>query len=183
KHFSCQQFSPIPLQDFYTTLPEPQEDPFDYWLRLNRTADITAECLKQQGKVLDNQLIEVTRMFIRNCPNSDLALTFRSKTIDKWTAYEVQEILNEYHSEKNLRATGKGNKPSDCEKKFSVNEMHVSPTTHPIKVEQDSLQTKQSENMALEKVIDMLERVLMNNSGNAQAVKEHRKRSSMSRIP
>ncbi|RXN16245.1 gypsy retrotransposon integrase 1 [Labeo rohita] len=156
KHFSCQQFSPIPLQDFYTTLPEPQEDPFDYWLRLNRTADITAECLKQQGKVLDNQLIEVTRMFIRNCPNSDLALTFRSKTIDKWTAYEVQEILNEYHSEKNLRATGKGNRPSDCEKKFSVNEMHV---------------------------IDMLERVLMNNSGNAQAVKEHRKRSNMSRIP
>ncbi|KAL0152835.1 hypothetical protein M9458_051856, partial [Cirrhinus mrigala] len=175
KHFSCQQYSPIPLQDFYTTLPEPQEDPFDYWLRLNRTADITAECLKQQGKVLDNQPIEVTRMFIRNCPNSDLALTFRSKTIDKWTAYEVQEILN--------GATGKGNKPSDCEKKFSVNEMHVSPTTHPIKVEQDSLQTKQSENMALEKVIDMLERVLMNNSGNAQAVKEHRKRSNMSRIP
>lgn len=83
KHFSCQQYSPIPLQDFYTTLPEPQEDPFDYRLRVNRTADITAECLKQQGKVLDNQLIEVTRMFIRNCPNSDLALTFRSKTIDK----------------------------------------------------------------------------------------------------
>ncbi|RXN14312.1 interleukin-1 receptor accessory -like 1-A isoform X3 [Labeo rohita] len=104
---------------------EPQEDPFDYWLRLNSTADITAECLKQQGKVLDNQLIEVTRMFIRNCPNSDLALTFRSKTIDKWTAYEVQEILNEYHSEKNLRATGKGNRPSDCEKKFSVNEIPV----------------------------------------------------------
>ncbi len=183
KHFSCQQYSPIPLQDFYTTLPVPQEDPFDYWLRLNRTADVTAECLKQQGKVLDNQLIEVTRMFIRNCPDSDLALTFRSKTIDKWTAYEVQEILNEYHSEKNLRASGKGHRPSECENKFSVNEMHVSPSTCPVKVEQDSLQSKQSENMALEKVIDMLERVLMNNSGNAQATKETRKRSNLARIP
>ncbi|KAL1279464.1 hypothetical protein QQF64_026137 [Cirrhinus molitorella] len=107
KHFSCQQHSPIPLQDFYTTLPEPQEDPFDYWSCLNRTADITAECLKQQGKVLDNQLIEVTCMFIRNCPNSDLVLTFCSKTIEKWTAYEVQEILNEYHSERNFRAATK----------------------------------------------------------------------------
>lgn len=183
KHFSCQQYSPIPLQDFYTTLPEPQEDPFDYWLRLNRAADITAECLKQQGKVLDNQLIEVTRMFIRNCPNSELALTFRSKTIDKWTAHEVHEILNEYHLEKNLRASGKGHGLSQCEKKFSVNEMHVSPSSCTVKVEQDSLQSKPSENMALEKVIDMLERVLMNNSSNAQATKQNWKRSNMPRVP
>ncbi|XP_043116338.1 uncharacterized protein LOC122360080 [Puntigrus tetrazona] len=184
KHFSCQQYSPIPLQDFYTTLPEPQEEPFDYWLRLNRTADITAECLKQQGKVLDNWLIEVTRMFIRNCPNSDLVLTFRSKTIDKWTASEVQEILNEYHSEKNIRTTGKGHGPVKCEQKFSVNEMHVSPSTCPIKVEQDSLQSKQSETMALEKVINMLERVLMNHSGNAHKPKENfRKRRNLPRIP
>lgn len=183
KHFSCQQYSPVPLQDFYTTLPEPQEDPFDYWLRLNHTADVAAECLKQQGKLLDNQLIEVTRMFIRNCPNSDLALTFRSKTIDKWTAHEVQEILNEYHSEKNLRGNGQGNRQIECENKITMNEMHVSPCQNPVKAEQDSLQSKQSENMALEKVIDMLERVLMNNSSNAQASKEYRKRSTMPRIP
>jgi len=183
KHFSCQQYSPIPLQDFYTTLPEPQEDPFDYWLRLNRTADITAECLRQQGKVLDNQLIEVTRMFIRNCPSSDLALTFRSKTIDKWTAYEVQEILNEYHSEKSLRVTGQETKLTGCEQKVSVNEMKVSPGPCPVTTEQDSPQSKQSDNMALEKVIDMLERVLMSNSGNAQVSKDYRKRHIMSRIP
>ncbi|GAA6084674.1 uncharacterized protein LOC120462406 [Tachysurus ichikawai] len=132
KHFSCQQYSPVPLQDFYTTLPEPQEDPFDYWLCLNNTADITAECLKQQGKVLDNQLVEVTRMFIRNCPNSDLAFTFRSKTIHKWTAYEVQEILNEYHSEKNLRATGQGNRQIECENGVTIHEMRVSPGPDPV---------------------------------------------------
>lgn len=130
--------------------------------------------------MLDNQLIEVTCMFIRNCPNSDLALTFHSKNIDKWTAHEVQEILNEYHSEKNLRAAVQGNRQIECEKKIAMNEMCVSPSPFPMKAEQDSLQSKQSENMALEKVIDMLEKVLMNNSGNAQASKEYRKRSTMS---
>lgn len=38
-------------------------------------------------------------MFIKNCPSAELAVTFRSKTIDKWTAHEVQDILDEYHFE------------------------------------------------------------------------------------
>lgn len=96
-------------------------------------ADITAECLKQQVKVLDNQLDEVKRMFIRNCPNSDIPLTFHSKTIDKWTACEVQEILNKYRSEKSLKFREK----SQCEE--NVNEMHVNSSP---KVEQDPLSSK-----------------------------------------
>lgn len=99
KNFSCQQYSPIPLQDFYITLPEHEQNPFDYWLSINHTADITAERLKQQTKVLDNQLSEFACMFIRNCPNSQLEVTFHSENIDIWIAYEMQEILNEYHSE------------------------------------------------------------------------------------
>lgn len=54
KHFSCKQFSPLPLEDFYTTLPKSQEDPYDSWLCLNCTADVTAECLKEQGKQQDS---------------------------------------------------------------------------------------------------------------------------------
>ena len=61
KHFSCKQFSPLPLQDFYTTFPEPREDPYGYWLRLNCVADIS-ECLMEQGKQQDNLSIEVTRI-------------------------------------------------------------------------------------------------------------------------
>ncbi|KAK6310375.1 hypothetical protein J4Q44_G00184300 [Coregonus suidteri] len=44
KHFSCSQYSYIPLQDFYTTLPKEQEDRYEYWLRLNR-----AEALLQKA--------------------------------------------------------------------------------------------------------------------------------------
>ncbi|KAI4883964.1 hypothetical protein NFI96_008254, partial [Prochilodus magdalenae] len=34
--------------DFYTTLPENKENPYDYWLRLNKAADIAAGCLNEQ---------------------------------------------------------------------------------------------------------------------------------------
>lgn len=60
KHFSCQQFLPYPLQEFYTTLPDPQEDPYDYWLCLYHVADVTAVFLKEQNKQQDNLSIEVT---------------------------------------------------------------------------------------------------------------------------
>ncbi len=82
KHFSCSHYSPVPLADFYTTLPEEDENPYDYWLRLNKAADVASECLREQGKTLDNPSVEIVHMFIRHCPNKDFALTFRSKPID-----------------------------------------------------------------------------------------------------
>ena len=94
KHFDTVPSSPLPLADFYTTLPEKDEDAFDYWLRLNRAVDLAVERLREQGKTLDYPGTEVARMFIRNCPSKELALTFRTKTVDKWSAHEVQDILN-----------------------------------------------------------------------------------------
>lgn len=41
RHFSSTRYSTVPLGDFYSTLPKDQEDPYDYWLRLN-----VADCLK-----------------------------------------------------------------------------------------------------------------------------------------
>lgn len=43
-------------------------------------------------------------MLIRNCPCYDLALTFRSKTIDVWSACEVLKVLNEYHAKMSYKA-------------------------------------------------------------------------------
>lgn len=97
QHFSTSHCSSVLVADFYSTLPKEQERPYEYWLRLNRATDVAASCLKEQGKMFDNPSVEVTRMFIRHCPSRDLALSFRSKTIDKWTAREVQEVLDEYH--------------------------------------------------------------------------------------
>lgn len=193
KHFSCKQFSPLPLQDFYTTLPESQEDPYDYWLRLNRAADVTAECLKEQGKQQDSLSIEVTRMFIRNCPSSDLALTFRSKTIDKWSAAEVQEVLNEYHSEKFIKAAGK----KTVRNEIAVNRMEVNtssvpqpqsplqplcnvqPPSQPLCNAQSSPQSTPTDHSALERMISMLEKVLMSNTQSRPA---SRRMSGLPRI-
>ena len=35
--------SSMPLQDFYSTLPNQRENPVDYWLRLNKTADVAED--------------------------------------------------------------------------------------------------------------------------------------------
>lgn len=115
KHFASVPCSPLPLADFYTTLPKSGEDAYDYWHRLNRAADVAADRLKEQGKTLDSPVLEATRMFIRNCPSKELAMTFRSKTIDKWSAEEVQAVLDEYHSEVSAKsgATAMSRKTDD----------------------------------------------------------------------
>lgn len=176
KHFTCKQFSHLPLQDFYTTLPEPQEGPYDYWLRLNHAADVTTECLKEQGKPHDSMSVEVTRMFIRNCPSSDLAVTFRSKTIDKWSAAEVQEVLSEYHSEGVIKAAGKRN---DKRGEVAINRVEVNAISTPLRQAENpsqpvcglqsaphtlSSQPSSADHSTLERLISMMERVLMNDT-------------------
>lgn len=159
KHFSCTKYSTVPLADFYSTLPKVQEDPYDYWLRLNRAADVAAECLREQGKTLDNPEMEVARMFIRNCPCKDLALTFRSKTIDKWSACEVLEVLNEYHTEMSCKV----NTPVHTEKKVSIalNKAEVSHSPDPAHIRQEPLQMQNQQYVPLAEVVNMLEKVLL----------------------
>lgn len=104
KHFSSTQCSSVPLADFYSTLSKDREDPYEYWLRLNKAADVVGNCLKEQGKSFENSGVEVAHMFIRHCPCRDLALIFRTKTCDKWSAREVQEVLDEYHLGKGFQS-------------------------------------------------------------------------------
>ncbi|XP_014863751.1 PREDICTED: uncharacterized protein LOC106930616 [Poecilia mexicana] len=154
KHFGSDQCSPVPLADFYSTRPRENEDPFEYWLRLNGAADVAVNLLKEQGKTFDNPSVEVTRMFIRNCPCKDLAFTFRSKTIEKWSAQDVQEVLDEYHMEKGLRSAEK-------ETKISVNRAEVD-CTAPISVHKQELQQCVApDNSTMERLIGMLEKVLL----------------------
>lgn len=69
KHFAAAPCSPLPLADIYTMLPQCNEDAYDYWLRLNQAADVAADRLKEQGKELHCPSLEVTCMFIKNCPS------------------------------------------------------------------------------------------------------------------
>jgi len=154
KHFDSATCSSLPLADFYTTLPEKGEDVFDYWLRLNRAVDLATERLKEQGKTLDSPGTEVTRMFVKNCPSTELAMTFRSKTIDRWTAHEVQDILNEYHSEI-TSTTSRAPK-----ERVSVNALAAVPTTALHAEGQSPLQPQATDPDALNRLISMLEKVL-----------------------
>lgn len=92
-------YSAMPLTDFYATLLLKGERPLDYWISLNRVIDVAEDCLKRQGKKLDNPSQEVTVMFVRHCPDPQLQLIFRCKPQQHWKAAEVQERLDEFQRE------------------------------------------------------------------------------------
>lgn len=178
KHFSTSHRSSVPLADFYSTLPREQEDPYEYWLRLNRAADVAASCLVEQGKIFDNPSVEVARMFIRHCPCRDLALSFRSKTIDRWSAREVQEVLDEYHLEKGVRfSAGKNTK-------ISINRVEVSPgvSVAAEAPEQKAAVPVSQDNSTLERLIGMLEKVLLQGPAYVQANRQPATRSRLPRV-
>ena len=52
-------------------------------------------------------------------------MTFRARTIDKWSAHEVQEVLNNYHAEMCFKAAA--NVQEDSNVRVALNRMEVSP--------------------------------------------------------
>ena len=166
KHFSSTKYSAVPLADFYSTLPKDQEDPYDYWLRLNKAADLATDCLRGQGKTLDNPEMEVTRMFIRNCPCKDLALTFRSKTITRWSASEVLEVLNEYHAEMSCKTTSPVHPVDIAVHRAEVGYSPVSPHSSQVPPQAQSPQY-----VSLAEVMSMLEKVLLRGASDQSQVR------------
>ncbi|XP_038128016.1 uncharacterized protein LOC119774555 [Cyprinodon tularosa] len=53
--------------------------------------DVADECLKRQGRGIDDPQHEVSMMFIKHCPDRALASVFKFKSAEKWTASEIQE--------------------------------------------------------------------------------------------
>lgn len=118
QHFSELTYSSMPLADFYNTLPMPGEDAMEYWIRLNKTVDVADECLKRQGRSIDDPGHEVSMMFIKHCPDQSLASVFKFKSAGKWSACEIQERLDEHMQGRKARAaTVKSLKPSTVEHK------------------------------------------------------------------
>lgn len=105
QHFSDLSYSCMPLADFYSTLPRANESPLDYWVRLNRAADVAEECLQRQGKGMGDLNGEVAMMFVRHCNEPSLSVVFKSKLASSWTAKEVQERIDEYHRELKARSS------------------------------------------------------------------------------
>ncbi|KAF7199086.1 putative LOC107395374-like protein [Nothobranchius furzeri] len=96
QHFSDTVSSGMPLADFYATLPKEGEDPFDYWLRLNRAMDMTEDGLKRQSKAFEYLSRDLTAMFIRHCPDPELSLIFKCKPLAQWSVTEVHDRLVEH---------------------------------------------------------------------------------------
>lgn len=110
QHFSDLTYSSMPLADFYGTLPAPGETAMEYWIRLNKAVDIADECLRRQGRNIEDPNREVTMMFVKYCPDHSLSAILKFKTADKWTAAEIQERLDEYQAEKRAQMKAQSNR-------------------------------------------------------------------------
>lgn len=104
RHFSEMTYSSMPLADFYNTVPMQGEDAMEYWIRLNKTIDVADECLRRQGRSIDDPSREVSMMFIKHCPDQSLAGVFKFKSAEKWSACDIQERLDEHMQETRNRA-------------------------------------------------------------------------------
>ena len=92
--------SGVPLADFYSIKPYANEGSLDFWIRLNKAAEMAEQYLVGEGRTLPNQCSELAFMFIRNCPDNELAQVFKSKPLRDWTASEVQDRLDEFLRER-----------------------------------------------------------------------------------
>ena len=100
KQYFSDTSSCLPLQDFYSTLPSQRENPIDYWIRLNKAADLAEEGLQRQGRQAENMGGEIAKMFVKHCPDPELASVFKYKQIHEWTSKEIQQRIDEYHRER-----------------------------------------------------------------------------------
>lgn len=74
----------------------------------------------------------------------------------------MQEVLNVYHLEKFIKAAGGGREKTVQEKEVAVNRINSSPAS--LCNIKSSPQSKPMEHSTLERMIDILEKVLMNNT-------------------
>ncbi|KAF7705597.1 hypothetical protein HF521_020883, partial [Silurus meridionalis] len=155
-HFSDSSSSGMPLADFYSVKPFSNEGPLDYWIRLNKAAEVAVQGLREEGRTLENRSRELAVMFIRHCPERELSLVFKSKPIQSWTASEVQERLDEMLREQKVTR--------------HVTSQHTTKVLEPIN-ESTSLPphrpettTTAADSGALDKVLTMLEKTLVCNT-------------------
>ncbi|KAL3969329.1 microtubule-associated protein, RP/EB family [Sarotherodon galilaeus] len=95
----------LPLADFYATLPTRGENPVDYWIRLNKAAELAIEGLRRLGQTATPLTHEVACMFVKHCPDPELSYVFKCKPVHEWTARDVQQRTDDYQRE--VRANGR----------------------------------------------------------------------------
>ena len=103
----------MPLADFYSKLPLAGESSMDYWICLNKAVDAADECLRRQGRNIEDPSHEVTMMLVKHCPDPALASVLKCKISEKWTANKVQEHLIEHQREARTMSHSKSCRPKN----------------------------------------------------------------------
>ncbi|XP_061644440.1 uncharacterized protein LOC133485100 [Phyllopteryx taeniolatus] len=104
-HYFGDTPSCLPLSDFYAVLPKRTENPVDYWLRLNKAADLALEGLCRQGRHSENMNEEVAFMFVKHFPDPEFSSVLKLKPIHESTSHDVQLRIDDYKRE--LRVSGR----------------------------------------------------------------------------
>lgn len=170
QHFSELTYSNMPLADFYNTLPLHGEDPMEYWIRLNKTVDVADECLRRQGRAIDDPGHEVSMMFIKHCPDPSLASVFRFKSADKWSACEIQERLDEHmQGRRSRKTTAKSTMLIPSERKV-LSQCHVADAGKVVNVDEASVSsqapvtTANVDNDCMKSLVNLLDRLVTQQS-------------------
>lgn len=106
QHFSVLTYSSMPMADFYNTKPLQHEGVMEYWIRLNNAIDVADECLRRQGRNVEDPGREVSMMFIKYCPDPILLNRLSIKAAEEWTTTEVQERIDSFQRELRARSQG-----------------------------------------------------------------------------
>lgn len=85
----------------------------DYWIRLNKAVDVADECLRRQGRNIEDPSHEVTMMLVKHCPDPALASVLKCKISERWTANEIQEHLIEHQREARTMSQAKSYRPKN----------------------------------------------------------------------
>lgn len=174
QHFGDAAYSAIPLADFYATKPRTNESPLDYWVRLNKAAEVAEQCLESEGRSMPNQSMELAVMFIRNCPSKELSLVFMSKPQREWTASQVQDRLDEFLREHKV---GGGQLSQHAATTVNSGMDNATPSAQsyvkpPVGVCEPERTV--TDRHALDEILGMLEKALISNTQSARG--EHKKR-------
>lgn len=165
QHFSEVTYSSMPLADFYNTLPLAEESPMDYWIRLNKAVDVADECLRRQGRNIEDPSHEVTMMLVKHCPDPALATVLKCKTAEKWTANEIQEHLIEHQREARTKSQVRSVRPKHIgiHAQTSTTETLSSENSNELTCYQTAVgppSSSQTESVCIQSLIGLLDRVL-----------------------
>ena len=179
QHFSEVTYSSMPLADFYNTLPLAGESPMDYWIRLNKAVDVADECLRRQGRNIEDPSHEVTMMLVKHCPDPALASVLKCKTAEKWTANEIQEHLIEHQREARTMSQAKSYRPKNigAHAQTSAIETVTANNTTDLTCYSKAMEppsSSQTESVCIQSLIGLLNRVLEQKAQTAAVVPPNR---------